>query len=477
MRKKRKDNYYLNRVLVFLLIVFAILFLFFVFSGDDGDLDGELNSLKWESDGVGVELSKRDDGGVQLHLQSAVTNVQQGIDAVTTLKEGIDVLIQNMKNRGAPVDDSSYNVDFDISDLSLTIDFDETVTAVIMNGTLVFLDQAAEYCQGELVDDVILKLESDSAYELNKTSANCELGDIPDILRIVSFAQVYANITQSQDFDDLTLIKNQNAVKIINLNNHFHYVGSCNFSAFSQGGRVGVSIEDDRFVSFNPDLDYVGNETVFVDVQCNDVQDGDNFNVEIRDVVNVSGNNLSNSSNNLINGSLNVNSSIGGFESNLSGFGSSGSGDSSIVYSPARDKLYLDLDDSESFSVSSGDYDSIEWHLNGKKQTDSDNSFRFDALEEGKFVVKVIVKKGLESDSNTWVAIVEEDIGGGSSGSGNSGSGGSLVLFLIIGVGFLIFIIVGIIVWRKMASKKAVPNNNVNRFGPPSAPSRFKRRV
>jgi len=195
--EKIRGKFYYRVLITSLVLLIILALLFIVFRGEDkkeNDLGGELSSLKWSSEGINVILEKNEKGEIILSLKS---NLADAYRAISKIQLGVLDLIRNLKDNGAPVDASSFSLNFFENENLLELKFDERVGETILRGALLFLNQSAEYCNIDLINNLEDKIESEEVYMINLTTGNCGVSDIPSVLSIINLATIYENNTSN----------------------------------------------------------------------------------------------------------------------------------------------------------------------------------------------------------------------------------------------------------------------------------------
>lgn len=281
MKKKRGNNtrsYYI--FLAILIIIFIALIFIGVFS-DSAKISlkdlGELSALRWTDTGIAIGIERSSNGNLVLSLQSDYVDSNKATRSIRAIELAINLLIDNMRDNGANIRDDTFSIDFSEANKLLTINFDREISDTILNGTILFLEKAAEYCDVELIKDLVAKIEESKVYDVNITEVNCRIEDLPYIFEIISFAEIYANITQIDDFKNLTISKNKNATRVLDLDNYFDYIGECEFKASSEKNNIKVGISTGNFLNLYPNYNWVGKEKINIKLQCNKKEIKDNF--------------------------------------------------------------------------------------------------------------------------------------------------------------------------------------------------------
>jgi len=416
---------------------------------DNEKLGGELSSLRWASEGVEVGLEK-EGGRIVLSLTSNFQDIGQAINAVKAIEESIRALIQHLKENGAPVRDDQFSLDFFEDDKLLKLNFEEDIADTILASTVLFLEQAADYCQAGIVSDIIDKIEDTEVYDVNITDSNCGILDIPKILNIVDLAEIYINITQIEDLRNLTLRKNTNALEALNMYYYFDYGGNCRFDISSEKDDIRVEVRDNIFVDFYPKPDWVGEEKINVKLICQTKELSDSFFIKVVDW-SVDDLEVSNDTNVDSEGVVTNPGTDNYYETDTDKF---------KIINPIPDKSLISLssDEDESFSISNNDYEKIEWYLNGDLINEDMNSYELNSLDEGKYVVKVKIINESLTDSKVWKVIVK-DLEEPSFESGSSYMK-KIILFLIV---VFVFVIIGLIAWNFFKGRNKDINAVVNK--------------
>ncbi len=199
--EKIREKFYYRILIVSLVLLILLVLLFIVFKEEDikeGGLKGELSSLKWSSEGINVILEKNAKGEISLSLKS---NFADAYQAISKIQQSILDLIGHLKDNGAPVDASSFSLNFFENENLLELKFDERVGETILKGVLLFLNQSVEYCNMDLVNNLEDKIESEQVYMVNLTAGNCGVSDIPSVLSIIDFAIIYENNTSNASLE------------------------------------------------------------------------------------------------------------------------------------------------------------------------------------------------------------------------------------------------------------------------------------
>jgi len=254
-------------------------------------------------------------------------------------------------------------------------------------------------------------------------------------LTSLDFAELYIVFMQTQDFPDLTLEKNKNAIAIIDLEEHFEFEEECYFNVSSNKNNLQFHIDSNNLLDIYPSADWTGKEKVFVKLTCGEEEIDDDFYVDVVDSIS----------------STSGGGDSEGVEGNNPDVVEGGSEEvdesgSSLelfeILNPLPDKYLIALskNEEEIFSIDNNDYELIEWHIDGELIDNDFNSYKFKSPEDGKHIIKVIIKKGSLSDSNTWKAVVKDSLENTSS---PEGFGKKVIFYLMI---VAVLIIVGLCV-------------------------------
>lgn len=442
-----------KKIYLFLvLFVFVLIFLVTIFIGLDSvenksSLEGELDTLRWGSDGFEVALEKDTSGGVVLSLVSS-QDWGEAINAIKPIFDAVNILIDKLAERGAPVNRGAFNIGYDLDSFppTLNLNFGESIADTILKGVVLFLDQAEDRCDTEFVNETLKKIEDSEVHEVNLTGTTCNIFNLPGLLAMMDFADLYTVIMQTEDLQDLILEENKNAIAVINLDDHFEFEEECYFNASSGGDNLQFHIDSNNLLDIYPDLNWNGKEKVSVKLTCNETEIGDDFFVEVVDsnssaLVTVTGEGTTNGSNN-----PRVNESSEDEES----------GSDLEIFKilnplPERYLIALSKGEEEIFSIDNEDYETIEWHFDGELTEEDSSLFKFEGLKEGKHIIKVRIRKGSLSDSNTWKVVVNDPL---ETPESPKSSGKKFVIYLIV---FVILIIAGLLIALFFNRGKKVP--------------------
>lgn len=449
MKKKRrgiksKQIYPLLILFFFVFVFLGVVLLNLEYMKDKGgNLEGELNTLRWGSDGIEVSLSKDAGGRVVLSLVSN-QDWEQAIKSIGPIIESANILIDKMENQGAPVKRDEFSFDVNAGSKTLNLNFEKGIAETILKGVVLFLDHAEDICGTEFVEDVIDKVEDSNVHEVNLTATSCNIFSVPGLLASIDFAELYVVISQTEDFKDLTLYKNKNAIAVLNLENHFEFEEECSFDVSSEKNNLKFHIDSNNLLDIYPNTDWVGKEKVFVKLTCGSEELRDSFYVNVLDSVSSAG------------GTGNSNG-VGGVDDGEAddsvedGSSEDDSGSDSGLFKilnpiPEDYLIAVSRNEEKIFSIDNNDYETIEWHLDGELMDNDFNSFKFEALEEGKHIIKVVIGKGSLSDSKTWKAVVKDSL----ENPAPSGSfGKKIIIYLMIFVGLIIVGLVVVVVFKR----------------------------
>lgn len=404
-----------------LLIVSIVVFLFLVFSlgvllvleqvpgffGKESGLRGELSSLKWSGDGVTVVLGETSKG-----IKIAVSLLDKDLSELADLlSEFITLLIEN----GLPFKEELIRFNLIDGGKTLEIFFEGRLGDSLRQGTIMFLNQSAEYCEFDLTSDIEAKLAEGEIYELNATQSGkgCGIDDLGDFLTVIDLAPILEMSPQLRGFFDIDLMKNENRTDALDLDDYFNCNETFAVNIFSEGTKISVVKDEENWVSIYPEYNWVGTERIIIDVVCNDLEFSDDFYVNVLDTGNQtfgtsSGDNESINGTGVINGTGNE-SDGGGGDDGFDGRGP-GSREGIKIESPRPEGnlVFVFLDTKRTFSIRNTEYDSIEWILDGKVVENMSNRFTFDGSSEGEYVLKVQIKEGSDSDSKIWDVVVRK---------------------------------------------------------------------
>ncbi len=443
---KRSENKTVPLMITFFIIVFFILIFTLTTNPnfkktDKEDLEGELSSLRWGSGGVEVKLEKSGDN-IVLSLKSNFQDPVKALKAVDAIRKSVLLLIKNMKENGASVNAADFDLDFFQDDKLLKLNFKENIADVILNGTILFLDQAADYCGTQVVSDIIEKIEDSETHEVNLTASNCDIFDIPAIMQIVDLSEIYTNISQINNFQNITLFKNQSAPRALDLDNYFDYGDQCTFDASSEQNHIAIVIRDDKSLDIYPNQDWEGIDKISINLSCNSKEISDYFYVIVLDKTNLS-------------------SQTDSETQSISNQPPNTDSKSNILFqkqftilnpSPTRSPISVIVDKTETLSIENKDYESIGWYLNGELIQNKSNSYEFKSSDEGKYNIKVEIKNSSLSDFNLWQVIVTaplEDNTKATPKQESDSSNKTFLIYLSIATALIIIILVIILARRK----------------------------
>jgi len=336
--KKRIPSELKKKIIILLLANLILLFLFVVVTEQNklnlrSDLRGRLNSLRWEDKGISVVLEKRGDN-VILALQSVQASElgpTEVLNVISNIKTAVDNLINYLKSQGAPVKEDSFSMNFFGDTGLLELNFEGNIADTILNGSVLFLEQAAKYCDFDLASNIKEKIEDDNIHSVNLTENECGIEDVSGILSIIDFSIMYAQNDETENEEDLKINCSEE-----NNSTNPNYPNSLE-------SNLNVDIEEDS--NLNPNLE--------------------NNNSKIK---------------------------------------------SKIALSPNKKLIFLKKGESENFNIQNeGDY-LIEWYLDNEKIQDSSDSYTFEALNSGRYVLKVKIQNESVFGSNLWNIIVKEEV-------------------------------------------------------------------
>lgn len=237
---------------------------------------GQLSSLFWsEEKGLSVLLNKKDDGTISINVHHSSPSVVQN------LFDLVDYFIDRMKQEKIPINDDLYDLNLDLAKGNLELSINGTFGNAIMQGLLKFLNQSAIYCNFTLVDDIVNKLQDDKLHEVNLSANPCGLNNVPDILEFITLSGLEYNRTKLKDFDNITLIKNQELIAAFDLDNYFNCHSELSFILNTQYNKISITKGPDNAVSISPQKDWIGTEKVNIIAKCGSEQLEDSFYVNV----------------------------------------------------------------------------------------------------------------------------------------------------------------------------------------------------
>lgn len=252
-----------NRVVI--KIIFGLLFIiigFFIVTNDISKIITG-NSVKiGGDDDLGWVIIEHSECGLR------VTIVTEHIDHPKA-KEFGEQLVRRLAEEGYPVREDLLTINY--RDAKMEVDMCGRVGKTVANGTAIFLEKAADYCDF-LADDVYEQIMSNELYLVNVTvSTKCGFEDFVDVMEAIDIGKIVQEVNlQKKGFFDEVLYKNTNKMQILDLDEYFECNEFFEVRIDSEAGNVRADIDSENVLSLHPKHNFVGEERMIVNVTCNE---------------------------------------------------------------------------------------------------------------------------------------------------------------------------------------------------------------